>query len=64
MLLLISFQHKGNLQPTTIVIIGIALQTMFTALVNGLLIMTKQLSASKAYTWIVGSLSGATLIVA
>lgn len=60
MLLLISFQHKGNLQPTTIVIIGIALQTMFTALVNGLLIMTKQLSASKAYTWIVGSLSGAT----
>ena len=60
MLLLISFQHKGNLQATTIVIIGIALQTMFTALVNGVLIMTKQLSASKAYTWIVGSLSGAT----
>ena len=64
MLLLISFQHKGNLQPTTIVIIGIALQTMFTALVNGLLIMTKQLSASKAYTWIVGATFDSSLILA
>ena len=64
MLLLISFQHKGNLQPTTIVIIGIALQTMFTALVNGLLIMTKQLSASKAYTWIVGTTFDSSLILA
>ncbi|HLR19133.1 MAG TPA: iron ABC transporter permease [Staphylococcus sp.] len=58
--ILMSFQKKGNIQPTTLVIIGIALQTLFMALVNGTLVMTKQLSASKAYTWLVGSLSGAT----
>ncbi|MFP5165049.1 iron ABC transporter permease [Staphylococcus equorum] len=60
MMILISFQKKGNIQPTTLVIIGIALQTLFMALVNGTLVLTKQLAASKAYTWLVGSLSGAT----
>ncbi len=60
MILLLYFQQKGNIQATTLIIVGIALQTLFAALVNGILVMTKQLSASKAYTWIIGSLSGAT----
>lgn len=60
MIILMSFQTRGNIQPTTLIIIGIALQTLLMALVHGMLVMTNQLSASKAYTWIVGSLSGAT----
>ncbi len=36
------------------------MQALFIALVQGLLITTKQLSAAKAYTWLVGSLYGAT----
>ncbi|QIN25576.1 iron chelate uptake ABC transporter family permease subunit [Staphylococcus chromogenes] len=60
--ILMAFQKRGNLQPTTLIIIGIALQTLFMALVSGLLVTTSQLSASKAYLWLVGSLSGATFL--
>ena len=61
MLVLIRFQKRGNIQPTTLVIIGITLQTLLMALVNAMIALTKQLAATKAYTWIVGSLYGVTL---
>lgn len=60
MVILLIFQTKGQIRPTTLIIIGISMQTLFIALVQGLLITTKQLSAAKAYTWLVGSLYGAT----
>ena len=60
MMILLVFQTKGQIRPTTLIIIGISMQTLFIALVQGLLITTKQLSAAKAYTWLVGSLYGAT----
>ncbi|HDH5070580.1 TPA: staphyloferrin B ABC transporter permease subunit SirC, partial [Staphylococcus aureus] len=60
MVILLVFQTKGHIRPTTLIIIGISMQTLFIALVQGLLITTKQLSAAKAYTWLVGSLYGAT----
>ncbi len=59
MMILLVFQTKGQIRPTTLIIIGISMQTLFIALVQGLLITTKQLSAAKAYTWLVGSLYGA-----
>ncbi|PWZ87353.1 iron chelate uptake ABC transporter family permease subunit, partial [Staphylococcus pseudintermedius] len=49
--------------PTTLIIIGIALQTVLMGITQGLLLTTKQLSASKAYTWLVGSLYGDSLKV-
>ncbi|WP_422404712.1 FecCD family ABC transporter permease [Mammaliicoccus sp. JADD-157] len=60
MVILLLFQNKGQIKSTTLIIIGISMQTLFIALVQGLLITTKQLSAAKAYTWLVGSLYGAT----
>ncbi|MBA8759987.1 iron chelate uptake ABC transporter family permease subunit [Staphylococcus schleiferi subsp. coagulans] len=60
MLILLSFQVKRTIRPSTLIIIGIALQTLFIALVQGLMLTAKQLSASKAYTWLVGSLYGGT----
>lgn len=60
MLVLLIFQKQGQIKPTTLIIIGISMQTLCIALVQGLLITTKQLSAAKAYTWLVGSLYGAT----
>ncbi|HDA6960860.1 TPA: staphyloferrin B ABC transporter permease subunit SirC, partial [Staphylococcus aureus] len=60
MMILLVFQTKGQIRPTILIIIGISMQTLFIALVQGLLITTKQLSAAKAYTWLVGSLYGAT----
>lgn len=56
----INISNEGQIRPTTLIIIGISMQTLFIALVQGLLITTKQLSAAKAYTWLVGSLYGAT----
>ncbi|MDN8954831.1 staphyloferrin B ABC transporter permease subunit SirC, partial [Staphylococcus aureus] len=58
--ILLVFQTKGQIRPTTLIIIGFSMQTLFIAVVQGLLITTKQLSAAKAYTWLVGSLYGAT----
>ncbi|ARJ51175.1 FecCD family ABC transporter permease [Staphylococcus lutrae] len=60
MLALMLFQFKGHIRPSTLIIIGIALQTLLISLTQGVLLTTKQLSASKAYTWLVGSLYGAT----
>ena len=60
MFILLSFQIKRTIRPSTLIIIGIALQTLFIALVQGLMLTAKQLSASKAYTWLVGSLYGGT----
>ena len=59
MLVLLIFQKQGQIKPTTLIIIGISMQTLCIALVQGLLITTKQLSAAKAYTWLV-EVSGAT----
>ena len=49
MLVLLIFQKHGQIKPTTLIIIGISMQTLCIALVQGLLITTKQLSAAKAY---------------
>ncbi|MBZ8175628.1 FecCD family ABC transporter permease [Staphylococcus delphini] len=60
MLILMSFQMNRQIRPSTLIIIGIALQTVLMGVTQGLLLTTKQLSASKAYTWLVGSLYGAS----
>lgn len=60
MFILISFQMNRQIRPSTLIIIGIALQTVLMGVTQGLLLTTKQLSASKAYTWLVGSLYGAS----
>lgn len=60
MLILMSFQMNQQIRPSTLIIIGIALQTVLMGVTQGLLLTTKQLSASKAYTWLVGSLYGAS----
>ena len=54
MMILLVFQTKGQIRPTTLIIIGISMQTLFYCACQGLLITTKQLSAAKAYTWLVG----------
>ncbi|HEC2170173.1 TPA: iron ABC transporter permease [Staphylococcus delphini] len=60
MFILMSFQMNRQIRPSTLIIIGIALQTVLMGVTQGLLLTTKQLSASKAYTWLVGSLYGAS----
>ncbi|MDE9752443.1 FecCD family ABC transporter permease [Staphylococcus delphini] len=60
MFILMSFQMNRQIRPSTLIIIGIALQTVLMGITQGLLLTTKQLSASKAYTWLVGSLYGAS----
>ncbi len=60
MFILMSFQMNYQIRPSTLIIIGIALQTVLMGITQGLLLTTKQLSASKAYTWLVGSLYGAS----
>lgn len=60
MFILMSFQMNHQIRPSTLIIIGIALQTVLMGITQGLLLTTKQLSASKAYTWLVGSLYGAS----
>ncbi|PCF44384.1 FecCD family ABC transporter permease [Staphylococcus delphini] len=60
MLILMSFQMNRQIRPSTLIIIGIAIQTVLMGITQGLLLTTKQLSASKAYTWLVGSLYGAS----
>ena len=37
MMILLVFQTKGQIRPTTLIIIGISMQTLFIALVQGLL---------------------------
>lgn len=58
MCILLSFQFKTQIRPSTLIIIGIALQTLCIALVHGLMVTSKEFAASKAYTWLVGSLYG------
>ncbi|MCE5603304.1 iron ABC transporter permease [Staphylococcus pseudintermedius] len=60
MFILMSFQMNYQIRPSTLIIIGIALQTVLMGITQVLLLTTKQLSASKAYTWLVGSLYGAS----
>ncbi|MEJ7541648.1 FecCD family ABC transporter permease [Staphylococcus intermedius] len=60
MLILMSFQLNQQIRPSTLIIIGIALQTVLMGITQGLLLTAKQLSAAKAYTWLVGSLYGAS----
>ncbi|MCO4329730.1 iron ABC transporter permease [Staphylococcus hyicus] len=58
MMCLLLFQFRTPIRPSTLIIIGIALQTLFIALTHGLMVTSKEFAASKAYTWLVGSLYG------